>query len=309
MPDDPNVSTSGTPAADAGAGTGAAATAAPEGVTPQAGAVTDPSAGAQPTRPDWLNPRYQTIEDQAKAYAEAERAMHETNQKATRTEQYARDLEQNHLLLQGQVAALSAKVEEATKPREPEWKPEEIDPDLWTTDPQKAAEIMLKNNLTPVARELTSLKQERELTRRELEQAKRQRDYESDLGGIQDQIGDQNFRVIYPIMQQVVKENPHLLSIPKSAEAVFNMALGIAARTAPAVKQTATQQAVDKAKLADDPEVRNLVLTKYAKEIKDGAPPTVISGAQVAGQPPASPQNRAKSLKEATANIMSRFKK
>lgn len=34
----------------------------------------------EPERPDWLSDRYQSVEDQAKAYSEAERRMHETLQ-------------------------------------------------------------------------------------------------------------------------------------------------------------------------------------------------------------------------------------
>lgn len=271
------------------------APAAPAGGAPVA--APEPAADAPPTRPDWLDPKFETPEAQAKAYTDAERQMHETRQQLGQLKGYADDVVRERQFLTTQLAELQAELQELKTPKEPEWKPEEIDPELWLTEPQKAAEIMLKNTLAPVNRELQDLRQERELTKRE-------KVYESDLVSLQKQVGEQNFQVLYPIMQQVVKDNPHMLGIPKAAEAVLNMAIGIAARNAPPPGQS---KAVDKAKLAEDPEIANLVLQKYAKDVKAGAPPVVIGSSQPGGQPPASPQNKPKSLKEATANIMARF--
>lgn len=52
-------------------------------------------AAAAAERPDWLDPRYDSPEDQAKAYKQAERAMHEANQRAKAMEDRIAHLEAN----------------------------------------------------------------------------------------------------------------------------------------------------------------------------------------------------------------------
>ncbi len=61
---------------------------------------------AEAQRPDFLVPRYQTVEEQARAYKEAEREMHETKQQAKQLEE--------------RLAALEAQQQQFQQPQQPQ---------------------------------------------------------------------------------------------------------------------------------------------------------------------------------------------
>jgi hypothetical protein len=49
----------------------------------------------EPGKPEWLNPKYKTVEDQAKAYHESEKKMHETNARLNELERQTKEKEIN----------------------------------------------------------------------------------------------------------------------------------------------------------------------------------------------------------------------
>jgi len=154
--------------------------------------------GEKTTPSEFLNPKFKSIEEQAKGYNEAERAMTEANKEAARLQERLDTIEQN-----------KANIEAGEKIIQSQGKNQPT-PDFWNrwiTDPEgiieERARKIAQETVAPIMQS-----QRRSEVRAEIEDLAR---------------NTPDLKEIYPAALQMLKENPALANIPNALTIAVGM--------------------------------------------------------------------------------------
>lgn len=140
-------------------------------------------------RPEWLDPRFKSVEDQAKAYRDSEKAMHMANQRRSEVE---RELAARSMVPPPQPPAEQA-------PPEPE-----VSDDMFWQNPVKVIEKVVQKQLGSMDRKLEPLMEDR-FTRQ-----------------LDKYANDEDFKTYSPQIEQVFKLQPQLRNQPGAVDYVYN---------------------------------------------------------------------------------------
>jgi hypothetical protein len=151
--------------------------------------VAEPVKEPEVVKPDWLDPRFNTVEDQAKAYKESEKLM---TQKAQR----ASELERQLLERQFQPAPIAPKLPE-TEPTN-----ENLDEQFWQK-PTSVIDTIVRRRVSEVERKMEPLAEDR-FERQKVKYA-----------------NDPVFKELEPQIDHVFKLQPHLRNQEGSMDYVY----------------------------------------------------------------------------------------
>lgn len=282
--------------------------------------------------------KFKSQDELARAYQEAEKKISEYGQQSNMTQKQIDELSQNVGLLMRQMGAQGDRQPQQQPYGQPQY-PHQQQPqgqpaypgqqpdsgftpqfqdeqgrqltqeqwqDTFDENPQKAINLLLQSNIQPL------MQQYIQPMSQELQQVKARENWNSQIVQAKEKYED--LSDMYPAMQEIFQEKPHLINSPDAVEVVYNLAK---ARQAPQVKEAPldpSRIAEDQEtlqKLFQDPKVKSQVVKMLTEEARQRQKaPTVMGEQPGGGFAPAAPIEEIKSAKDANkhaAGFLAKF--
>lgn len=235
-----------------------------------------------------LEPKFGSIEEQAKGYRELEAVMTRTRTELAQQRELNNQLQSQLESQQGQLST-----QEPVDGEEPE---EEVDfMELFYSDPEAALRQVIEKTVGP---EIAPIKNR-------FEMADKQEQWAAQINQFAEEHPDlANYQ---ETMAEIMSQDPGLKNHPNGLQYAYDMAKGQGPQNVNPDELMQDEDFLNKNVMGNE-EIKKRIIEEYLQSVQDGAPPASI-GMKPTGAVPLTPSNKPKSFDEATEMARSLFRK